>query len=109
MQGEAQSTTKEISNHCNTENEGKKTVQPFIQAAHRGSVIVFSSSKRFGSEQSQETLKTTEPGVPLQLCEDRPTSHNAPRLISDERNGSQINPTLDLTKESQPKGNCHPK
>ncbi|XP_067226956.1 uncharacterized protein troap isoform X1 [Chanodichthys erythropterus] len=102
---EAQSRMKENgnSNHCNTENEGKKTNQPFIQAAHRGSVIVFSSSQRLGSDRSQDTLKTTGAGVPLQLCGDRPTSHNALPLLSDERNGSKINPTLDLTKESQSK------
>lgn len=91
------------SNHSHTENKDKKTTQPFIQAAHRGSVIVFSS--RLGSDRSQDTLKTTGAGGPLQLCGDRPTSHNALPLLSDKRNGSQINPTLDLTKESQSKGN----
>ncbi|ROL46926.1 hypothetical protein DPX16_20578 [Anabarilius grahami] len=102
---EARSRMKENanSNHCHTENEGKKTNQPFIQAAHRGSVIVFSSSQKLASDRSQDTLKTTGAGVPLQLCGDRPTSHNALPLLSDKRNESQINPTLDLTKESQSK------
>ncbi|KAI2649687.1 Tastin [Labeo rohita] len=85
----AQSTIKD-----NSENEGKKTAQPFIQAAHRGSVIVFSSSKRLGPERSQDTLKT------LQLCEGQLTSHNALPLQSDQSSGSQINPSLDLPKES---------
>ncbi|XP_043079995.1 uncharacterized protein LOC122328386 isoform X2 [Puntigrus tetrazona] len=102
---EAQSTVKENSesNHCHIENEGKKTVQPFIQAAHRGSVIVFSSSQRLGSERSQDTLKTPGISVPLQLCLDQLTSHNALPLQSDQSNGSQINPSLDLPKQSQSK------
>ncbi|XP_056094799.1 uncharacterized protein troap [Rhinichthys klamathensis goyatoka] len=102
---EAQSRMKENSdsNHCHTENRGKKTAQPFIQAAHRGSVIVFSSSQRLGPDRSQDTLKTTGADVPLQLCVDRPTSQNALPLLSDQRNGSQINPSLDLAKQSQSK------
>lgn len=102
---EAQSKIKENSdsNHCHAENEGKKTAQPFIQAAHRGSVIVFSSSQRLGSDRCLDTMKTTGAGAPLQLCEDRPTSHNALPLLSDQRNGSQINPSLDLIKQSHSK------
>ncbi|KAG1961451.1 hypothetical protein F2P79_005545 [Pimephales promelas] len=100
---EAQSRMKENSdsNHCHTENIGKKTAQPFIQAAHRGSVIVFSSSQRLVPDRSQDTLKTTGADVLLQLCVDRPTSHNALPLLSDQRDGSQINPSLDLAKQSQ--------
>ncbi|CAM4678505.1 unnamed protein product [Leuciscus chuanchicus] len=102
---EAQSRMKENSdsNHCHTENRGKKPAQPFIQAAHRGSVIVFSSSQRLGPDRSQDTLKTTGADVPLQLCVNRPTSHNTLPLLLDQRNGSQINPSLDLTKQSQSK------
>ncbi|XP_058618751.1 uncharacterized protein troap isoform X2 [Onychostoma macrolepis] len=98
---EAQSTIKENSdsNHCHTENEGKKTVQPFIQAAHRGSVIVFSSSQRLGSD----TLKNPGISAPLQLCLGQHTSHNALPLQSDQSNGSHINPSLDLLKQSQSK------
>lgn len=107
IQAEAQSRMKENSdsNHCHTENRGKKPAQPFIQAAHRGSVIVFSSSQRLGPDRSQDTLKTTGADVPLQLCVDRPTSHNTLPLLSDQRNQSLINPSLDLTKQSQSKGN----
>lgn len=101
MQTEAQSTITENSNsnHCHTEKEGKKTVQPFIQAAHRGSVIVFSSSQRL------DTLKNPGISAPLQLCLGQLTSHNALPLQSDQSNGSQINPSLDLPKQSQSKGN----
>lgn len=103
MQTEAQSIIKENSdsNHCHTENEGKKTVQPFIQAAHRGSVIVFSSSQRLGSD----TLKNPGISTPLQLCLGQLTSHNALPLQSDQSNRSLINPSLDLPKQSQSKGN----
>uniref|UniRef100_A0A8C1EQF2 Trophinin associated protein n=1 Tax=Cyprinus carpio carpio TaxID=630221 RepID=A0A8C1EQF2_CYPCA len=102
---EAQSKIKENSdtNHCHTENEGKKTVQPFIQAAHRGSVIVFSSSQRLGSDRSQDTLKNPGISAPLQLCLGQLTSHNAIPLQSDQSNGSWINPSLDLPKQSQSK------
>uniref|UniRef100_A0A8C2EBM7 Si:ch211-156j22.4 n=1 Tax=Cyprinus carpio TaxID=7962 RepID=A0A8C2EBM7_CYPCA len=102
---EAQSTIKENSdtNHCHNENEGKKTVQPFIQAAHRGSVIVFSSSQRLGSDRSQDTLKNPGISAPLQLCLGQLTSHNAIPLQSDQSNGSWINPSLDLPKQSQSK------
>ncbi|XP_059396426.1 uncharacterized protein LOC132129029 [Carassius carassius] len=102
---EVQSTIKENlnSNHCHTKNEGKKTAQPFIQAAHRGSVIVFSSSQRLGKDWSQDTLKTHGTGDPLQLFEGQLTSHNALPLQSDQSNGSQINPSLDLPKQSQSK------
>ncbi|XP_056306058.1 uncharacterized protein troap isoform X2 [Danio aesculapii] len=94
---ETQSTVRENSDSVlHTKNESKKTAQPFIQAAHRGSVIVFSSSQRLVSEQSQDTLKTL--AANLQLCEDRPTSHNAA-----QSNGSQINPSIDMTKQSQSK------
>ncbi|XP_073795176.1 uncharacterized protein troap isoform X4 [Danio rerio] len=95
---EAKSTVTENSdsNLHHTKNEGKKTAQPFIQAAHRGSVIVFSSSQRLVSEHSQDRLKTL--AANLQLCEDRPTSHNAA-----QSNGSQINPSVDMTKQSQSK------
>uniref|UniRef100_A0A671TCR2 Si:ch211-156j22.4 n=1 Tax=Sinocyclocheilus anshuiensis TaxID=1608454 RepID=A0A671TCR2_9TELE len=99
------STIKENSdsNHCHTKDEGKKTAQPFIQAAHRGSVIVFSSSQRLGSDRSQDTLKTPGTGDPLQLFEGQLASHNALPLQSDQSNGSQINPSLDLPKQSQSK------
>ncbi|XP_016378058.1 uncharacterized protein troap isoform X3 [Sinocyclocheilus rhinocerous] len=102
---ETQSTIKENSdsNHCHTKDEGKKTAQPFIQAAHRGSVIVFSSSQRLGSDRSQDTLKTPGTGEPLQLLEGQLASHNALPLQSDQSNGSQINPSLDLPKQSQSK------
>uniref|UniRef100_A0A8C1GUB7 Si:ch211-156j22.4 n=1 Tax=Cyprinus carpio TaxID=7962 RepID=A0A8C1GUB7_CYPCA len=102
---EAQSKIKENSdtNHCHTENEGKKTVQPFIQAAHRGSVIVFSSSQRLGSDRSQDTLKNPGISAPLQLCLGQLTSHNAIPLQSDQSNGSWINPSLDLPKQIQSK------
>ncbi|XP_073678805.1 uncharacterized protein [Garra rufa] len=90
-------------NYCHTKNEGKKTIQPFIQAAHRGSVIVFSSSKRLGPEQSQDTLKTSRTDAPLQLYEGQLTSHNALPLQSDQSSGSQINPSLDLPKQNQSK------
>uniref|UniRef100_A0A8C1VJW4 Si:ch211-156j22.4 n=1 Tax=Cyprinus carpio TaxID=7962 RepID=A0A8C1VJW4_CYPCA len=97
---EAQSTIKENSDSksCHTKNEGKKTAQPFIQAAHRGSVIVFSSSQRLS-----DTLKTPGTGDPLQLFDSQLTSHNALLLQSDQSNGSQINPSLDLPKQSQSK------
>ncbi|XP_026099708.1 uncharacterized protein troap [Carassius auratus] len=102
---EAQSTIKDNSdsNHCHTENEDKKTVQPFIQAAHRGSVIVFSSSQRLGSDQSQDPLKNPGISGPLQLCLGQFTSHNALPLQSGQSNGSQINPSLDQPKQSQSK------
>ncbi|XP_016104034.1 uncharacterized protein [Sinocyclocheilus grahami] len=102
---ETQSTIKENSdsNHCHTKDEGKKTAQPFIQAAHRGTVIVFSSSQRLGSDRSQDTLKTPGTGHPLQLFEGQLASHNALPLQSDQSNGSQINPSLDLPKQSQSK------
>ncbi|XP_067303348.1 uncharacterized protein troap [Pseudorasbora parva] len=102
---EAQSRIKEKSdsNHCHTANKGKKTAQPFIQAAHRGSVIVFSSSQRLGSDRSQDTLKSTGAGAALQLSEDRHTSHNALPPLSDQRNGSQIHPSLDRIKQSHTK------
>ncbi|KAL1250084.1 hypothetical protein QQF64_021089 [Cirrhinus molitorella] len=90
-------------NLCHTKNENKKTIQPFIQAAHRGSVIVFSSSQRLGLERSQDTLKASGTGAPLQLCEGQLTSHNALQLQSDQSSGSQINPSLDLPKQSQSK------
>ncbi|KTG32386.1 hypothetical protein cypCar_00027399 [Cyprinus carpio] len=97
---EAQSTIKENSDSksCHTKNEGKKTAQPFIQAAHRGSVIVFSSSQRLS-----DTLKTPGTGDPLQLFDSQLTSHNALLLQSDQSNGSQINPSVDLPKQSQSK------
>uniref|UniRef100_A0A671MEK8 Uncharacterized LOC107681975 n=1 Tax=Sinocyclocheilus anshuiensis TaxID=1608454 RepID=A0A671MEK8_9TELE len=99
---EAQSTIQENSdsNHCHTENEGKKTVQPFIQAAHRGSVIVFSSSQRLGSDRS---LKNPGISAPLQLCLGQFTSHNALPQQPDQSKESQINPSLDLPKQSQSK------
>ncbi|XP_016112119.1 uncharacterized protein [Sinocyclocheilus grahami] len=99
---EAQSTIKanSDSNHCHTENEGKKTVQPFIQAAHRGSVIVFSSSQRLGSDRP---LKNPGISAPLQLCLGQFTSHNALPQQSDQSKESQLNPSLDLPKQSQSK------
>ncbi|XP_051516471.1 uncharacterized protein LOC127419251 [Myxocyprinus asiaticus] len=93
---EPQSTTKENSDlNRHIKNEDKKTAQPFIQAAHRGSVIVFSSSQRlFGSGQPRETS-----GAPLQLSRDSDASHSTLPLQSDQNNRSQITPSLDITKQ----------
>ncbi|XP_055045275.2 uncharacterized protein troap isoform X3 [Misgurnus anguillicaudatus] len=59
-------------NKRHTVDDGKKAAQPFIQAAHRGSVIVFSSTQR----------PVTEP--PLQLYVDSVISQNA---LQSDQNG----------------------
>ncbi|XP_051946783.1 uncharacterized protein LOC127618396 isoform X2 [Xyrauchen texanus] len=83
--------------HIHIENDDKKTAQPFIQAKHRGSVIVFSSSQRLlGSGLHQENPLA---GAPLQLCRDSDASHGTLPLLSDQSNGSQITPILDYTKQ----------
>ncbi|XP_051518982.1 uncharacterized protein LOC127420601 isoform X2 [Myxocyprinus asiaticus] len=83
--------------HIHIKNDDKKAAQPFIQAAHRGSVIVFSSSQRLlGSGRPQEKPLA---GAPLQLCRDSDTSHCTLPLLSDQSNGSQITPILDYTKQ----------
>ncbi|TRZ00047.1 hypothetical protein DNTS_033589 [Danionella cerebrum] len=85
MQIDGQETMKE-----NSDLNTKKTTQPFIQAAHRASVIVFSS--RPLSDPSQDTSKSHGTAAPLQVCEDRPSSQNA-----------EQNPSLDWTKPSKSK------
>lgn len=75
------------SNHCHTEDEGKKTAQPFIQPAHRGSVIVFSSSQRLcGSDRPQKA-----PVIENIL------SHIT--LQSNQNNRSQVTSSSDVTKQ----------
>ncbi|XP_057175432.1 uncharacterized protein troap isoform X2 [Triplophysa rosa] len=83
-------TNKEIlkSNHRHNEDEGKKTGQPFIQAAHRGSVIVFSSSQRLcGSDRPQEAP----------VIENSTIAHIT--LQSNQTNGSQVTSSSDVTKQ----------
>lgn len=83
-------TNKEIlkSNHRHNEDEVKKTRQPFIQAAHRGSVIVFSSSQRLrGSDRPQEAP----------VIENSTISHIT--LQSNQSNGSQVTSGSDVTKQ----------
>ncbi|KAA0707165.1 hypothetical protein E1301_Tti002486 [Triplophysa tibetana] len=83
-------TNKEIlkSNHRHNEDEGKKSCQPFIQAAHRGSVIVFSSSQRLcGSDRPQEAP----------VIENSSISHIT--LLSNRSNGSQVTSGSDVIKQ----------
>ncbi|XP_051962346.1 uncharacterized protein troap [Xyrauchen texanus] len=97
---EPQSTTK-----GNSDLNRKTIAQPFIQAAHRGSVIVFSSSQRlFGSGQPRETS-----GAPLQLSRDSDASHSTLPLQLDQNNRSQITPSLDITKQTITSAQGQPK
>lgn len=76
-------------NKRHTVDDGKKAAQPFIQAAHRGSVIVFSSTQR----------PVTEP--PLQLYVDSVISQNA--LQSDQNGHSDATKHINNCTQRQMK------
>ncbi|XP_065141720.1 uncharacterized protein troap isoform X2 [Paramisgurnus dabryanus] len=69
-------------NHHHTADDGKKAAQPFIQSAHRSSVIVFSSTQRLCG--SDRPLQTPVTEAPLHLCVDSVISHNA---LQSDQNG----------------------
>ncbi|XP_072552555.1 uncharacterized protein troap [Salminus brasiliensis] len=71
-------TTDADTSHCHLDNENKiPAVQPFIQAPHRQSVIVFSSGQRlFGPDPTQDSSQISENAGQLQPC----LSSSAPTL-----------------------------
>ncbi|XP_066527942.1 tastin [Hoplias malabaricus] len=86
-------------NHCLLEKEKVSAGQPFIQAQHRQSVIVFSSGQRlFGSDLTKEVAQTP----PLQISTRgehlQPCSSNTESAESVQSSGSQSALNLDCKR-----------
>lgn len=71
-------------NRCRSEKEKIPAAQPFIQAPHRQSVIVFSSGQKLLAQNGAQTpsIQASQPAAQLQPCADQ-TSRSQSELNSE--------------------------